>query len=597
MPRYFYLKEIKSGLEFPRAYYVANPNKTEEENKSNSKRVRALMLKVAKTLELDEATETNNAAILGEELTAGADGDCKGKNCIRLGAESKLIQEINIRLAGFGGNVPTKKFTPRTVTMIKQFQKDYMEIEPTGNICGDTLKAIDEFSDKFDVSSTIWGQLDCSCTGKGTKKHNKLNNKEEQNNCSGWGDKSGKNTYKSSSHTEAMHKYEYPGIHRSLLFGLKGLLFYMSKQTEYEFAHISSGYRCRFKQYKTTNHQGKAIDIQFNKGSWGIRGKQNKNLTELKEIRKRVFTKKLNAKTNWTDANHYSLEPIGMLSGKNTWSWIHMDVRKFDSDFLKDEFFCKEKSSLNGKKIVDIAKEEGFKNTCDCIGVYASQQGSNSSGPSTCFCFNQELVNSPCSNGTLIIEKHYEDVSKRLGIEIEVMKAIAKQESKRNSFWSDGQATILFERHKMWKYLKEDLGKTNSELNKLKQLHPKTINDSSGGYGKYSEQYTKLVTAKEIDYTSAIKSCSWGKFQVMGFNYAVAFDTPEQMEEAVNKCELQQFKLFVGYLENTSGLIQSMKDKKWETIAYKYNGSAWRSHNPNYANNIKKYYNEFKASN
>lgn len=68
VPRYFYLKEVKKGIEFPRAYYVTNPNKTEEENKSSSKRVKALMLKVAKTLKEDTATEANSAAILGLEL-------------------------------------------------------------------------------------------------------------------------------------------------------------------------------------------------------------------------------------------------------------------------------------------------------------------------------------------------------------------------------------------------------------------------------------------------------------------------------------------------------------------------------------------------
>ncbi len=48
----FYLKETESEVEFPRAYYVANPNKTEEENKANSNRIIALMLKVSNTLQL-----------------------------------------------------------------------------------------------------------------------------------------------------------------------------------------------------------------------------------------------------------------------------------------------------------------------------------------------------------------------------------------------------------------------------------------------------------------------------------------------------------------------------------------------------------------
>ncbi|NDV16535.1 hypothetical protein GO009_10905 [Muricauda sp. TY007] len=67
-PRHFYLKEKESGEEFPRAYYVKNPNKTDEENKKNSRRMEALMLKVTDNQTLDEATEKNSAVVLGEEL-------------------------------------------------------------------------------------------------------------------------------------------------------------------------------------------------------------------------------------------------------------------------------------------------------------------------------------------------------------------------------------------------------------------------------------------------------------------------------------------------------------------------------------------------
>jgi hypothetical protein len=42
------------------------------------------------------------------------------------GDKHEIIREINIRLAGFGGNVPTDEFTERTENMIKQFQRDYM---------------------------------------------------------------------------------------------------------------------------------------------------------------------------------------------------------------------------------------------------------------------------------------------------------------------------------------------------------------------------------------------------------------------------------------------------------------------------------------
>jgi hypothetical protein len=74
--------------------------------------------------------------------------NCGEKYCITNG-KSELIREINIRLAGFGGNVPTDEFTTHTEKMIKQFQRDYMKVPETGKICGNVLKAIDDFSNKW----------------------------------------------------------------------------------------------------------------------------------------------------------------------------------------------------------------------------------------------------------------------------------------------------------------------------------------------------------------------------------------------------------------------------------------------------------------
>lgn len=270
-----------------------------------------------------------------------------------------------------------------------------------------------------------------------------------------------------------------------------------------------------------------------------------------------------------------AMTPIGMepIYGETVKSLISIEV---------------EAQAEEGGEVIYCGTERG--------NVFLNEEGEwFEVGSSTCYCLLQGIIDKPCGGkGTSISDSHYTKEANRLGVETAIMQAIAKQESKRNSFWEEGQATILFERHKMWKYLRDDAGKTDSELEELKQKYPDIVNNNSGGYGTYADQYEKLSTAKEIDYTSALKSCSWGKFQVMGFNYAVAYDTPEEMEKAVNTCELQQFKFFIGYLENTSGLIQAMKDKDWEKIAEKYNGASWETYNPEYASNIETYYNEFK---
>ncbi|AUS04112.1 glycoside hydrolase family protein [Pseudotamlana carrageenivorans] len=279
---------------------------------------------------------------------------------LRKGDKGEIVRELNIRLSGFGGNIPTDEFTDRTVAIVKQFQRDYMKIAPTGEVGRDELKAIDDFSEKYDISDEFWGQIKCSCVSKGETKWNKLRNKTELNNCDGFGDHTGIGAYRENKpKSEGFHMYEYPGIHRSLLFAVKALQFYLSKQTTYKLDHVSSGYRCRFKNYKTTNHQGKAIDLQFSKGDWKIRNAKKKNVIPLRSIRDDFYVKYLGAQEEWTDTNKFSIEPIGLeyhsggeLRYDRTFSWIHMDVRRFESIYLVDDYFCKNSNSLNKKSML-----------------------------------------------------------------------------------------------------------------------------------------------------------------------------------------------------------------------------------------------------
>ncbi|WP_423841573.1 N-acetylmuramidase domain-containing protein [Actinobacillus equuli] len=76
---------------------------------------------------------------------------------------------------------------------------------------------------------------------------------------------------------------------------------------------------------------------------------------------------------------------------------------------------------------------------------------------------------SPCSEGTSILEQHYEILAKEFGIEKEVLKAVAEVESKGKGFISlngERRAKILFERHYMYRILSKNKS-TKYDLNKL----------------------------------------------------------------------------------------------------------------------------------
>lgn len=199
-----------------------------------------------------------------------------------------------------------------------------------------------------------------------------------------------------------------------------------------------------------------------------------------------------------------------------------------------------------------------------------------------CFCHEKGMVSNPCSGyGTKITEAHYEKLAADLNVEKEVLKAVAIVESKGEGFINDGtgrrRAKILFERHKMYRHLR---GKISQErLSFLVQKYPTVIHpETIKRYGSYEVQFRKLEIAKSIDEAAAIKSCSWGEFQVLGESFKDGgYSTPQELEIAMNQCNLQQFLYFQSYLKITKPqVVKNMRVKNWGKIAFYYNGSGYR---------------------
>ena len=186
----------------------------------------------------------------------------------------------------------------------------------------------------------------------------------------------------------------------------------------------------------------------------------------------------------------------------------------------------------------------------------------------------------------------YAEAARDLGIEPEIIQAFAEQESPRGAFQQDGQPTILFERHKMYRHLKKD----GLDAQALTRDYPEIVNTKSGGYGKYAAQYDKLNRARALDESAALQSASWGRFQIMGENYRLLYKTPQDMEKAMRLSEKEQLAFFVAFVRksNNGRLLRALKNHQWERAVTYYNGANWRTINPQYANNIRKFYEKYK---
>lgn len=132
--------------------------------------------------------------------------------------------------------------------------------------------------------------------------------------------------------------------------------------------------------------------------------------------------------------------------------------------------------------------------------------------------------------------------AKRLGGSLKQIRAVSAVESGGSGFLVTGQPKILWERHHFWKRLQLNL--------------PLISNPKPGGYtldadsDGINDSWEKLAEAAMYAPAWAIESCSWGRFQVMGFwweklGYESAIDFAWSMRES----EAGHFEALVRYIQ------------------------------------------------
>ena len=89
-------------------------------------------------------------------------------------------------------------------------------------------------------------------------------------------------------------------------------------------------------------------------------------------------------------------------------------------------------------------------------------------------------------------------------------------------------------------------------------------------------ELARLEQAMALDRTAALLSASYGKFQMMGFNFAVAgFKTVEEFYEAMQLSEGEHLNAFCNYIKGNS-LDDELRTHNWAGFAYRYNGPEYK---------------------
>lgn len=189
-----------------------------------------------------------------------------------------------------------------------------------------------------------------------------------------------------------------------------------------------------------------------------------------------------------------------------------------------------------------------------------------------------------------LTDDDYKQTAKDLQCEPALIKAFAEVESSGYGFWQfygdDWQPKILFEA--LWFHRL-----TNGTYDKS---HPKISSPvwdkSLYLYGK--REYDRLDEACVLNREAGLQSASWGKFQIMGFNYSLCgYSKLQDFINDMYRDEQGHLKAFTGFIKAKPSLLKAVQNGDFSKMALYYNGE---SAVPIYSRKLSDAYKAFKES-
>jgi len=159
-----------------------------------------------------------------------------------------------------------------------------------------------------------------------------------------------------------------------------------------------------------------------------------------------------------------------------------------------------------------------------------------------------------------------------LQVPVAAVMAVNEVESRGSGFFSNNRPAILFERHIMRRRLIANGFDPTPHIRE----QPNLVNTAMGGYSGGVREYDRLDRAKKIHVASALESCSWGLFQVMGFHWDVlSYRSIDEYVELMQSSERYHLEAFGRFVEIDRRLLKALREGDWATFARWYNGPAY----------------------
>lgn len=183
----------------------------------------------------------------------------------------------------------------------------------------------------------------------------------------------------------------------------------------------------------------------------------------------------------------------------------------------------------------------------------------------------------------LLKDSDYSAAAERLKVSELTIRVFGAVEGRGVGFLKNGKPKILFERHRMYAYLR--LKKGAAFANKMAVERSNIVNRKSGGYQGNEAEYVRLELAKQIDVECALMSASWGQFQIMGENWKeLGYSSAQDFVDQQFASESFQLEAFIRFIEWKTGiidnkkvaLIDALRAENWNAVFTLYNGQNYK---------------------
>ena len=170
-----------------------------------------------------------------------------------------------------------------------------------------------------------------------------------------------------------------------------------------------------------------------------------------------------------------------------------------------------------------------------------------------------------------------DEYADQIGVDRNILKALAIKEAKASGFTPSGRCLILYERHIFYRYAVRKFGQ--ARVSEWTKKNPNICYPSqdSKTYMGGEREWDRLNIAKNWDAETALISCSWGMFQIMGFNFGLAgYENVGDFVSDMSESERYHIQALCNFITNNPPLYRAMKSKNFQQIALYYNGSNYK---------------------